>query len=295
MAGGVVSGWNGKIQKKTDGRHLMPTDIWCQTACPAQQQQQDMTATVNTALLSRLAAGSDRTKLLVLQENSRCRSSNLFRSFLRKSACNPVTRTFLLLLQSDRTEFDPLTNIIVHPIFNENFTKTPSSLMEKVYEFARSCEKEERVSRVFIDSLNPLFLQYGTSEMHTLLTFLCEAFDSIVTSVFDAALDNKQRALVQRIATTHVRLGSAGLTEHLTIHIKHKRKHRTLGYKLERKEEVIRFVGEDFEVVLKTSHKILPAVVTDQNSGDLSQLTFNLSLTEKEKIAKDKVQLPYEK
>jgi hypothetical protein len=246
----------------------------------------------NATLLNRLAACSEKSKFLVLQENIHCRSKRLFRSFLHQSSQNPSVRTFLILLQSDQSDFTDLTNTTIDPLFN-NYCRNEkvTSLKQQLAKFTESCDSS-KANRVFIDSLNILFLHYDLSEVNIILNSLTEKCDTIVTTVCDSVLDSRQRALIQRVATTCVKLSSAEIADHMTVNISHKRKHRTMGLKEELKQETIRLFDGKFEVIKNLQTKSTP-VTASPGDEDLSKLTFNLNLSEEQKLAKDKVQLPY--
>lgn len=255
-----------------------------------------MAVTMTTTLVNRLAATSEKTNFLVMRENVHCRAKRLFRFFLRKSVKNVAQRTFLILLQTHSTDFDPMPGLTVCSLFNELATTPDLCLRQKLTEFADSCDAT-KANRVFIDSLNPLMLMLSLTEIHSLLSLLSQKSDSIVTTVSDEVIDDKQSALIRRIASADIALSSVSQSHDVNAVITYKRKHRTLGFKVEKKEEVIRFKDGDQDIeVVKAEHQsktIAPAVST--TDSDFSKLTFNLSLSESERMAKEKVSLPYVK
>lgn len=247
---------------------------------------------MSLSLLDRLASSLEKTKLLVIQEHSVCRAKHLFDTFLKQSCCNPAVRTKILLLQTDSSLFDEFGAETVCPLFNQ-FHDAKFNLKEGIDNFLISCEPE-KANRVFIDSLNPLIQLLSSTELSDVLKRLTQTCDSIVTTVFSSALEAQKKAIIRRVATAYASIAySDGPANELKIHTMFKRKHRTLGFKVEVKEEKIRVEGDKIQVVKETVQKKQSDV--SNPSDDLSKVTFNLNLSEKEKSDRNNVQLPYVK
>ena len=249
-------------------------------------------ATHGGSLLTRLASCSERSRLLVLQESADCRARQLFRFFLRKSLANPTVHTFLLLLQSNSEDYSAFSAATLLPLLDDAALEQSHDLRTTLFRFGEQCEAGKG-NRVFIDSLDALFQLNSLTDNRQLLSFLLQRCDSIVTTVLDAALDWQQRALVRSLSTTHITLSPAPAPAHLSARILIKRKHRTLSFKVERKEEMITFDGQEAHVS-NVNHKKAP-VPAATTAADMPKLTFNLSLNPEEKAARDQVQLPYER
>lgn len=253
---------------------------------------EDMSVTSTVSLFDRLASLSEKTKLLVIEENCVCRSKQLFDVFLKQSCRNPAVKTKILLLQTDPSLFESFGAESISPLFIQFHVKN-FNLKEELDKFMDSCDPE-KANRVFIDSLNPLIQLLSCTELSIVLSRLTQTCDSIVATVFSSALEARERALIRRAATAYASIShSGGPANEFKIHTTFKRKHRTLGFKVEIKEERIRIEGDKIQVVKETAQKKQTDV--SNPSDDLSKVTFNLNLSEKEKSDKDNVQLPYVK
>ena len=236
------------------------------TTCEREDEWSEMSG--SQAVVPRLAATSERSKLLLVQESSRSRSGRLLRYFLDKS---PVA-TVLVLLQSEERAFEGSCAQVLPLLESE-----AEDWREELLHLAESGAKR----RLVIDSLNPLLLRYSLEQVRDLLTRLTRACDSVVATLFDAVTDSRQRSLLRRLATTYLLLQQDSLAL-LTI----KRRHRSLGVKVERRRELLRWSGQQLHAALLpvTRVHVTKETTSDQSKATQARLPFLRSVSESQRL-----------
>ena len=243
-------------------------------------------------MFTRIYSGSEKSKFLLIQQIHRCPSLLLIKSLVRKTCQNPNVKVYVVCLDTDGSQFEELTGATI-----SSFIKYPGGFSGDVKEFLSTFVKSldrMKANRVFIPSLNPLFLLYSLKEVHEILLEIINASECVTAVISQEVLDLKSNAFLSRLVSTVIVLNpsSSQTTNEISIDVTHKRKHSRLGIKVETKTETIRMMTDGSFEVVKASTKKLTEVKTE-GDDELKGLTFNLNLSEEQKQAKDQVQLPY--
>ena len=254
----------------------------------------DIMATIKTSLFTRIHSGTERCKFLVIQETHKSPCLLLLKSLIRKTIQNSSLRVYVLSLDTDAAEFTDLKGIkSIAPLASQG----PVEFKDFLQTFVKNDLDATKANRVFIRSINPLLILYSLKEVHDILTQLLSAVESLTVGVNQEVLSEKESVFLSRLSTTSLvfHSGPSSNPNEVSLKIRHKKKHSRLGLKIEEKTESIRMICErSFEVVKSpVPNQTTSGDNTDVTESELKGLTFNLQLSDKQKSAKDQVQLPY--
>jgi len=213
------------------------------------------------------------------------------RYFLKKTqSLFPLNPIHILTLDSDSGRFSEMPGVTITSFFKSSGSMDSSLSMEQFLSlFLKKLEDINSTNtRVFIPSINCLFVLFPLIQINETLNNIINSSDSLVVGVSKEVLSSQERMFLSRLSTTMIQVSLVGsVKDQVALDITHKKKHSRLGVKLERSKEVVRITQDSLELVVKKKE------TKESGAGDLKGLTFNLSLSEQEKEAKDQVTLPY--
>lgn len=252
---------------------------------------------------------------VLIRELTDCPGSSLWRTFLDASSKEKDTKIFILQLQGS-SESTTTTTTSTSTKWPENTTLIPfltevSSLpveeyCKKLLQVVTSVKISSKKSALYIDSLNSLIVLFDTRTVCSILEEFISKFTSVISVVSSEILDIQLSTALTRLSSVIIRLQSFPSHKCTKVDVTLRKEHRRLGLKIEKKEVYIRINDTnnkdrtiDF-VNISQPHIDTSTATSDDDQkhkqmDELSKLTFNLNLTEKEKLARSNVQLPYVK
>lgn len=189
---------------------------------------------------------------------------------------------------SSKSTYDAANICIINTF--DNYDSLPGRLIQAA---------EQTESIVIFPSISLLLLNYGVSKFSQLLRRLkgCEYINSLIALVHTDVLDTEETLqVVEYMFDAVVNVSQVKEPELISSYYGHaKCTRRKASGKVESSDEYFTLNNTmNVDLVHASSSAVIKALVVDNPAVDItSKLTFNLSLTDKERNAKNNLQLPY--
>lgn len=240
-----------------------------------------------TKFLQKLANGIEKSKVVVIQESSDCRGEQLFQSLIKSWSRVPESNNTLVLLQNFPTHYDGQKVAIVDVLGQLNDITKEQNYTDRIKEQLSNLNG----GKLFIDTIDPLIVGDEFDQVEQLFKWLTSKFDSIVAVLNGSLASESIEHSMKRWSTTFIHLNHVPSMSVIVAKIINKKKHRRVDFVLEFFDENI-LIDSNFNLI--TVDTIKPDLNPIVPSGDiLPGVTFNLSLRDEERIAKESLVLPY--
>lgn len=244
---------------------------------------------------------------VMIRDLADCPGSSLWRYFLTSSSKEKNTHNYVLQLQGNH---DPATNApsstvkwpenaTIIPFINEISKIKVEDYKKKLLDAVLEIKSSSKKSALFVDSLNPLVVLFDSSTVCSIIEELTSKFNSVITVVSSESLSIQFSTALTRLSSVIIRLQSYPSHKCIKVDVTLRKEHPRLGLKIEKKDAYLRFNSDRAIEFVNITQPLIEAVgdesadVKDKTTNQLSNLTFNLNLTENEKHARSNVQLPY--
>lgn len=241
--------------------------------------------------VKRILSGAEKTPFLLIKQRHDCRALPLLKCIISKWKSNPSFRLFVLLLDKKPSTFGEgnLDGVEVISL-REYFGNKSNSFIEMISSFVSTLDPS-KANRVIIDNLDSLLIMYSPKEVTMLVQSLLQSTDSLVSCVSLNRIDSE----LKRLWTCFLTISRPQADGRVVFNGIIKRKHPRLISKIDNLSEIIHIKKDySFEVLANDVTSKGPNAEEKGNDTDLKTVTtFNLSLSDEQKAAKNQVQLPY--
>lgn len=258
-------------------------------------------ATTNVSWFSKLHTES----CIMIRDSTECPGNLLWRTFLDYSCKEKDTENYILQLQGTT---DPTCNAVkwpenttVIPYINDVSTIPVEKYIDKLLDTVLKVKSSSKKTALFIDNLNPLIVvsEKDISKICSIIEEFTSKYTTVISVVSSELLNIQLSTALTRLSSVIIRLQPYLSHKCIKVDVTLRKEHRRLGLKIEKKEVYIRINADRAIEHVNVTQPLIEGVQDDTHDrkgkapDELSNLTFNLNLTENEKHARSNVQLPY--
>lgn len=242
--------------------------------------------TSSSRLFTKLATSLEKSRLVYLDAAFDVPTHDILNVFLKNNELSKDSN--LLLLLENPTNAFITESAKVLDLFSDISVLTTDSLLSKIRsELCNSGAPRRKL--LVIDSLNSLLITRSIREVLETLDDLLKEFELVIFSACRGIMNDIDHTKLKQISSTIISLVNDHPQKCNRAQILHKKRHKRTGFTLLTSDELFN-ISPSFNIEIKEERKIIAEA---SQSQEIPDVTFNLSLKDNEKEAREKLVLPY--